>query len=323
MDHSHKFRIVVVGSGAVGSYFGAMLHRSGEDVTFVARPGQAKLLREPGLIFETEGRQETIKLQVTDDPGAAAGADLVLLCVKSYDTESAARSLAPHLSPKVCVLSLQNGVSNPDVFERVSGIPAVPAVVYVAAQMESPNHLLHKASGNLIIGVPHGSVPHGSKQQEAFSLGAVAELFKRASVPCSVSDHIEVDLWTKFIINCAYNGISACTQSEYGAMVEQRDICELMTQIATECTAVANALGVTIDLKQMNEATLELGHKMKRALSSTAQDLLRGKRTEIDAFNGHIAEIGRRVGVSVTANHAIYSLVKLIESRAKVTPDQR
>ncbi|MFL6540167.1 MAG: ketopantoate reductase family protein [Chthoniobacterales bacterium] len=299
-------RVLVVGAGAVGCYFGVQLQRGGNDVTFLARADHAIALNRDGLRFESGGKSDQVRVRVTDRPEAARDADLILLCVKSYDTAAAARELAPHLANNARIVSLQNGVANHEIFEGEAKRPALPAVVYVAAQMESSTHLLHNAAGNLVIGSPRAA--------RAEDLEPLVRLFAAANIPCRVSDFIEGDLWEKLIINCAFNGISAAGHAKYGEMMNAPLLRESMAQIIREGVAVGSAIQVPLEFDAVKSATWKVGETMHAAISSTAQDLQRGKRTEIDFLNGHIVEVGKRVGVAASVNHAIYALVKLLES---------
>lgn len=286
--------VAVVGAGAVGCYFGAMLARAGAPVTLIGRPAQVDALNRHGLLVDSVTFQETVRIAATADPGAVRQAQLVLFSVKATDTEPAARSIAPHLSPASKVLCLQNGVDNAERFREVAGHDAAPAVVYVAVEVTAPGRIRHTGRGDLVI--------------EDRSL---AGWFERAGIPCRVSGDIRVDLWTKLIMNCAYNAISALTRARYGAIAADPGTRELMDQVIAECGAVARAAGIR--LPALRDDVFRLAAAMPQALSSTAQDLLRGKRTEIDSLNGYVARQGARLGVPATINQALYAMVKVAE----------
>ncbi len=298
-------RVLVVGAGAVGCYFGVQLQRAGHAVTFLARAAQAAALQANGLRFESRGKSETVAVQVATGADVAAPADFVLLCVKSHDTAAAAREVAPHLRAETRVLCLQNGVTNHAIFAAEAHRAATPAVVFVAAQMESPTHFLHNAAGHLVIGNPRG-------QHEP--LEEISALFASAHVPCRVSDAIERELWEKLIINCAFNGISALTRSNYGALMAAPRIRDLMEQIIREAVAVTGALGIPLEFEAVRAASWQVGETMHAAISSTAQDLQRGKPTEIDFLNGHVVAMAQRAQLATPANQAIHALVKLLET---------
>jgi 2-dehydropantoate 2-reductase len=298
-------RVLVIGAGAVGCYFGVQLQGGGHAVTFLVRPGQAEALNRTPLRVQSQNKQDEVRLRTIVDPHAARDAELILLCVKSYDTASAAREIRPYLQPDARVVCVQNGVRNHEIFATEANHAAIPAVVYVAAQMESPTHLLVNAAGSLVIGVP---------RRRSDRLDELVKIFQSAHIPCRRSDFIERDLWEKLIINCAFNGISACTGAKYGAMMSSADVRDVMSEIIRESVAVACALGIPLEFEPVKSATWRVGENMPGALSSTAQDLQRGKRTEIEFLNGEIVQAGKRVGISTPINQAIVALVGLIEA---------
>lgn len=296
-------KVAVFGAGAVGCYFGGMLARAGTPVTLIGRERHVRAIEKDGLYLDGVRIKEHIKIGASTDIAAARDADLVLFSVKTVDTEAAATLLAPHLRENAVVLSLQNGIDNVERIRRATGIGAVPSVVYVGAAMAGPGHVRHSGAGNLIL---------SSGRRE---INSIASMFERAEVPCRISDRIEVDLWTKFILNLAYNAMSALTQATYGAMAADpltRSAMELATK---EAIAVANASGAQLDPKEMLEKVFGLASLMPGATSSTAQDVARGSRTEIDSLNGYLSLRGAELGVPVPVNQTLYALVKLLESQ--------
>ncbi|MEK7727411.1 MAG: 2-dehydropantoate 2-reductase [candidate division KSB1 bacterium] len=298
-------RIAVLGAGSVGCYFGGMLARAGVPVTLIGRAPLVAAITQNGLFLDSINFQQRITAAASTEIEAVREADFVLLCVKTLDTESAARALAPHLPSHAVVVSLQNGVDNVARIRAATGLEAMPAVVYVAAEMIAPGHVKHTGRGDLIIGALENSEPR---------LDEVAALFVRAGVPCLVSKNIAADLWTKLIINCAYNAISALARgARYGRMVRHDLTRELMTATVKEALAVAHAEGVSFSNMDLIAVSLKLAEKMENATSSTAQDLARGKRTEIEVLNGYIVRRGAALGVPTPVNQTLYALVKLVE----------
>lgn len=144
-------KIAVMGAGAVGCYYGGMLARAGHAVVLVARPVHVEAIRQNGLLLDTQTFQERVQLQAETEARAVQGAQCVLFCVKSTDTESAGRAMAPYLGTDTVVLSLQNGVDNAERLQAVLQRPVLPAVVYVAAGMAGPGHVRHHGRGELVI----------------------------------------------------------------------------------------------------------------------------------------------------------------------------
>ena len=290
-------KIGVMGAGAVGCYYGAMLAKAGNDVTLVGRETFVAAVCAEGLTLEANGTRVTVPARATTDPDALNEADLILFCVKSTDTAVAGRQLVRSHCP---VLSLQNGVDNPERLAAVLGRPAVPVAVYVAAEMAGPAQVKHLGRGDLIMGRFPGS------EEVASALAA-------AGIPVRVSDDVVTAQWQKLITNCAYNALSAITRLPYGRLVQVPGVTQAMTVVATEATAVGRALGVTLPELDM-EPILEIAVSMAGQFSSTAQDLARHKPTEIDYLNGYVVRQGLALGIPTPANQLLATLVRALES---------
>lgn len=298
--------IAVVGAGAVGSYFGGMLARAGEPVTLIGRAAHVDAIQKGGLRLESLAWDETIPLTATTDLEAVKGARTVLVSVKTIDTAEVARAIAPRLAPGTLVVSLQNGIENVAVMRDAGGFEAIPAVVYVAVDVVAPGHVRHTGRGDLILGVPQG-VPQRVPAEE------LARAFERAGVPCRVVDDPAPDLWIKLVMNCAFNAVSALGDVKYGAIAADPAAREVVTHAVEEAQAVARAAGVRLPEGDLTAPAWKLAAAMPGATSSTAQDLARGRPTEIDALNGYVARKGRELGVPTPVNQALCALVRLRE----------
>jgi len=290
-----------MGAGAVGCYYGGMLARAGHDVTLIARAQHVEAVRRSGLRLQTTTFDASVPMRASEDPSAARGAKLVLFSVKSPDTERAGTALAPHLAPDAVILSLQNGVDNAERLAATLGRDVISAVVYVATEMAGPGHLRHHGRGELVIG------PSAASARIAAAFGA-------AGVPVEVSDNVIGALWAKLIVNCAYNALSAITQLPYGRLVQGDGIPAVMHDVVDECLAVARAAGVDVP-GDMHQAVPRIAESMPGQFSSTAQDLARGKLTEIDHLNGLVVRKGEALGVPTPANRLLLALVKLLERK--------
>lgn len=290
-------QIAVMGAGAVGCYFGGMLARVGAPVTLIGRARHVEAIRRDGLFLESIHFQEHVPVAAVTGVEAARTAEIVLFCVKTLDTESAALALAPHLASGTAVISLQNGVDNSDRIRAATGIKALPCVVYVAASMPGPGHVKHVGRGDLVLG----------------ERPDIAAMFERAGVRCRVSADIAADLWTKLVVNCAYNAISALCRCNYGPAAIHPLTRALIAEVTEEVVAVARAAGVRLP-DGLVAAAWKLGEDaMPAAVSSTAQDIARGNRTEIDSLNGYVARRGAEFGVPAPVNRTLHALVKLLE----------
>ena len=299
-------RVAVVGAGAVGCYYGGMLARAGVPVTLIGRPAHVDAMRRDGLRLTTATSDEHIAVEASTDIAAVAGAALVLVCVKSADSESTASDLAPQLAPEARVLSLQNGVDNAARMQAVLGRPVAPTVVYVGCEMAGPGHVRHLGRGELVIPAQLGEAP-------GLSAVDVVELFARGGVPVQASDNVIGALWGKLVINCGYNAISAITDMNYGRMMARPDIAATVHGLVDECLAVAEALGIAVP-GDSHAGIARIAATMPGQVSSTCQDLRRGKPTEIDYLNGTVVREGERAGVATPLNRTVHALVKALEA---------
>ncbi len=301
-------RIAVVGAGAVGGYFGGMFARAGAPIVFIGRKHFADAVSANGLVLHTSQGHEQIPAKATTDMSAVRDCSLILFCVKANDTSATATQMAPFVRPDATLVCLQNGVDNAERVGAATNVTVVPAAVYVAVSVPQPGRVKHLARGDLIIGPP---------SQRTTELKNV---FVRAGISCRISKNIEGELWVKLLCNCALNAISALGHARYGQIAQNAAAKQLMEAVVDEVLAVAKASGVTLpgirDRQSGLAAAMEIATQMTSAFSSTAQDLNRGRPTEIDALNGYIARRGAELDVPVAVNHALFTLVKLAEQKA-------
>ncbi|MBR1247058.1 2-dehydropantoate 2-reductase [Bradyrhizobium sp. AUGA SZCCT0169] len=292
-------QIAVVGAGAVGCYYGGLLLRAGHEVTFIGRQPHVDAINANGLLLDTRTFKGHLPAKAATDAGALASPDLVLVCVKSADTEQAGRSLAGRVRPETSVLSLQNGVDNAPRLAAIIGHAVIPVVVYVGSEMAGPGHVRHHGGGDLAIGASAASE-------------ALAQTLRAAGVGITISDDIEVTLWSKLIINCAFNALSAVAGISYGPMLEVDGVSDVVARAVQEAIAVARASGVAIP-DDITGHIMEIPANMPNQMSSTAQDLARGKPSEIDFLNGYVVRKGAELGIPTPTNQALQVMVKLAE----------
>jgi len=301
-------RIAVVGAGAVGGYFGGLLARAGAPVSMIGRPPFVEAVRKNGLFLDTLQFEEKVRVEASTEIGAVRGAEVGLFCVKTTNNAATARAISPLLSKDALVLSMQNGVDNVEQIRAAAAIDALPSVVYVAASVPEPGRVKHVGRGDLVVG------PKNEKPER------VAELFARANVPCRISENVEGELWTKLVWNCALNAVSALGHAKYGQIAGSSDARKIVEAAVHEVLAVARAANIhppgLEDPDAALAGALKIATQMAEALSSTAQDMNRGKRTEIDSLNGYVSRRGAELGVPTPVNHALYALVKLAEGRS-------
>jgi 2-dehydropantoate 2-reductase len=293
--------IVVMGSGGVGGYFGAKLLRAGAEVTMVARGSHLEAMRRAGLAVRSavEG-DAVVRPAAVERLEGVARADAVLFCVKSFDTEDAAARLWSVLGPDTPVLSLQNGVDNEDKIDAQLGVGrAMGGVAQVFATIEAPGVIRHHAAGRIVLGELDGRVSERAER--------VRDAFARAEIPVELSKDIRRALWEKYVLICAVAGLTAVTRETIGVIRETPATWRLFRVILEEATALARAAGVelpadTVDRTVAFAEGIPAGNR-----ASLAQDLLQGRRLELEALHGYAWRLGERLGVPTPAIFAVYA----------------
>jgi 2-dehydropantoate 2-reductase len=292
-------QVAVVGAGAVGCYYGGLLLRAGHDVTFIGRQPHVDAINAHGLLLEMPSFTGHLPAKAAIDATALASPDLVLVCVKSADTEAAGRALVGRLRADTSVLSLQNGVDNAQRLCAVIGQKVIAAAVYVGSGMAGPGHVKHHGGGDLTIGASPASE-------------ALLQTFEAAGIHTTISDDIETTLWRKLTINCAFNALSAVAGISYGPMIEVAGARDVIASAVREAVTVARACGVSMP-SDLAAQILKIPATMPNQTSSTAQDLARGKPSEIDFLNGYVVRKGAELGIPTPTNQALQVMVKLAE----------
>lgn len=298
-----------MGAGAVGCYFGALLHQAGHEVILIGRHGLVEAVKARGLRLQAQGFDNFLPLQADTSPAAVCNARLVLFCVKSGDTESAGATMAPFLAADCTVLNLQNGVDNAARLTKVLLRETVPVAVYVATGMAAPGHVVHYGRCELVLGPMAGS-------------DAAAQLLNAAGVPATVTPLVHEALWAKLAINCAYNALSALTQMPYGKLVQQPGIIPTQHALVEECRAVASAAGISLPVS-LHEDMRAIASSMAGQISSTARDVARGRRSEVDFINGFVVREGDRLGIATPLNRLLHGLVRAKDDALPVHHDLR
>ncbi len=296
-----------MGAGAVGSFYGGLLARAGHTVVLIGRPGHVEAIQRDGLRMQWADRVEQVRLTATTEPGGASGSELVIITVKSPDSHEAARQLAPHLDPGTLVLSLQNGVDNAERLAQelarhgaATDVAVAPVVVYVAVRLEGPGHVRHLGGGQLVFGA-------GSRADQ------LAELFGAVGSDVRIVPDIRCALWAKLVVNCVWNPLSAITGRSYGQLAAVDGVEGVMTDVVAECRAVAAAEGVAVP-DDLDDQVRSLPATMPHQLSSTQQDLEKGRPTEIEYLNGYVVRRGHARSVPTPVTGALAALVRALDT---------
>ncbi len=305
-------KVAVMGAGSVGCFFGGMLARAGHEVTLIGRAAHVEAINRDGLLIDGVKFREHVSAKASTEAAAVRGASLILFCVKSTDTEEAARQIAAHVAPDAVILNLQNGVDNAERIQKHLPNLVIPAVVYVATAMPRAGCVKHYGRGDLVIGRMHPQT--AAQAVVSAALENIVSLFAGADVPVVISDNVAGELWTKLVVNCAYNAISALGQVPYGKMIVSDGIKAVMRDVVDEALAVAKASQVRMPADVL-ASVYKIADAMPEQMSSTAQDVARGRPSEIDHLNGFIVRRGQALGIATPVNRTLHALVKLIEAK--------
>src|SRR5262245_3280855 len=304
-------RILVHGAGAVGGYFGALLAHGGHEVAFVARGGNLAALRRDGLRVLRAGDPLHVRpVAAVEDPSAAPRPDLVLVCVKSYDTIVAGRALRPVVGPDTVVLSLQNGIENEAILAEELGIPPLMvALTRIGVELTAPATVSYSGRGTIIFGEPDG--------QRSARATRTAEAVAAARVPHELRTDILVAAWEKLAWNAGFNAVSTLSQTTVAEALALPPTRALIVDTMEEVDAVATALGVPVRRTRTAAVLADSLSGLPDFPTSMLQDLRRGRRLEHDALNGAVVRAGARAGVAVPTNRTLLALLAALDPGAR------
>ncbi len=304
-------KILVMGAGAVGSYFGARLRAAGEDVVLCARGEHLRAIRERGLEIASIRGDLKVEIASTDTPRDSAPYDLILFCVKAYDTNAAARSIEGCLKAGGAILTIQNGVENEANLAAIFGRDAVMGGnARVGVEIVAPGKIVHLSTGHIDFGELDGGVSERAK--------AIAAVFERSGILGELSEHIMTLRWDKLVWNGAMNTVATLTRRRVGEILDDIESMKLLRSLMKEIVDVARAEGAQISYDRI-EAYIAHSQKNLRALkTSTQQDLEHGKALEYEALSGAVVRAARRHGISVPANETVYALMRLLDGATKL-----
>jgi 2-dehydropantoate 2-reductase len=296
-------KIAVVGIGAQGGFFGALLANAGNDVTLIARGQTLDALRANGL-FVKSNTLGNIKLSVkaTDRPSEVGPVDLIMFCVKTYDIESTAQQMSPLISEGTVIIPVQNGIEAADKIGKIVGLEhLLGGVSWVNARVEKPGVIIHGVyppSTRLIFGELAGGVTRRAEE--------VYKVLKEAKIAAELHPNIRQALWEKLISHSAIQGISSLIRLPKGPIRDCPDSWQLLRDTIGENVAVAKACGVTVPERFVDDAMKMIDGYAVWARPSMQVDLMAGRRLELDAMIGTIVRLGREKRVETPINSTIY-----------------
>ena len=300
-------KIAVMGSGGVGGFYGGHLAHGGYDVAFIARGSHLAAMREHGLTIENapHGHIHIPRVTVTDDPATIGVADFVLIAVKAWDTEAAARAVTPLVGPKTAVVSLQNGVIKDDILRRVFGeATVIGGVVYVATNISRPGVI--RQTGTMqrcILGEYDG--------RRSERVEALREALLHAGIKAEISDDIRRALWEKYVFLVGLSGSTTTMRSTIGPIREHPQTRAFLHELMKETVAVGRAHGVKLAEDYAEQRLAFVDTMAADMTSSMHHDLNSGNPLEVPWLSGGVVQLGQEVGVPTPANRAVWDVLAL------------
>jgi 2-dehydropantoate 2-reductase len=299
-------RIGVMGAGAVGAYFGAKLAAAGHDVAFIARGGHLGAMTHQGLrIISPNGNLHIRSGVFSADPTDAGIVDMILFCVKSYDTETAAAALGPMVGDHTTILSLQNGVDNPEKIARKwDRRRTLAGVVYIAGQISDPGVMLHSAGGKIIFGQLDGGASEMTN--------SVAQTLVGADIAFELSRDIQKVQWTKLLWNAPFCAISCLVRANMKQIVESENLIKLALDCMTEVQAAALTCGVKLS-DELVDQTIAFSKGLGEFKPSMLQDLEARKPLEYEALNGIVVKLSGQAGQRAPINQTFHAMLRYLD----------
>ena len=314
-------KVAIVGAGAVGGYYGAVLAKSGEEVAFIARGAHLEAMQQKGLQVDSvpgDFLLPAANFTATENPADVGPVDLVFFSVKTYGTEAAARSIPPLLGPETVILTVQNGVDNVDrILQALAPLnpPALAGAVYIEATLKAPGHIVQGGGPRrLVFGELDGRITQRGK--------TILESMERAEIPCEFVSDIEEALWTKFLYICPMSGLTAVTGRGIRAILDLPETRALFVEAMQEVDALARARGVTLP-KDAGEKTLAFADGLPDMRSSLQKDLEAGRPLEIESLSGAVVRLGEEAGVQTPIHRVLYACLKAQDPGGQAQRSQR
>ncbi len=304
--------IVIVGIGGVGGYFGGKISYSGQKTTMIARGKHLEAIQKNGLhVKSVDGDFVTHPYLVTDDMSKVEKADLILICTKSWQVEAAGAFIKPILKDDTIVIPLQNGADNAEkLCVAIDKKHVVGGLCKIYSKIEAPGRISH-------FGHPSSIVFGELDKKDTQRVQKVKEIFDKAGFESTISKDIQVDVWSKFMFIATVSGLGALTRVTIGEMYEHAGTREILRQTALEIYNVAIAKGVALPRDIVDRIMMFISKQPYEATASTQRDILEGRPSELENFNGFIVKEGEKLDVLTPVNSFIYNCLAPVEAKAR------
>lgn len=303
--------IVVIGAGAVGGYFGGKLTQAGFNVTFIARGKTLEAIKTKGLQVKSINGDFVVHPKVTDNINDIKNPDLIILGVKSWQVLDIAKQLKSILTEKTMVLPLQNGADNADKLLSVLNKENVLAgFCKIVSKVETPAVINHFGYEPEIV---FGEV----NNEKTKPIEAIKIIFDKAKIKNTIPEDIHLDIWKKFLFIATVSGIGALTRSVFGVMREDDDVRQIIYQTANEIVAIANAKGINLTNNDVEMVLKVIDNLDYNTTASMQRDIMEGRPSELENFNGYIVKTGKQLHITTPANTFTYHCLLPMEKKAR------
>ncbi len=307
MLQKNNFRIGIVGAGAMGSLFAYFFNRAGHEVILFDVPERADALKSGIRVRLMDGSLENIDVPASSDPEILRQCNIIFIFVKSYATLEACGSIAPHIAPGAIFVTLQNGLGNREILEKIFPYHAViSGATTIGAYIDSYGIIAEGGKGTITIGASHTT-----------ALEQVRALLHTTNLPVEITPNPDETLWKKAIINAAINPLGALARIPNGKILELAHLRAIQEHLVREAVAVAAQEGILFDAEAMTALVLDVCAKTALNRCSMLQDIEAGRRTEIDTITGAIVKTAHKHGIAVPYNEVIFALIAALEEQKK------
>lgn len=303
---------VIIGVGGVGGYFGGKIAYSGQKVTLLARGKHLEAIKKKGLVVKSIKGDFSVKpYQVTNNIDIVEKADVILVCTKSWQVREAARQIQPILKEDTVVIPLQNGADNVEKLEQeLKTEHILGGLCKIYSKIESPGTILH-------FGFPPEIIFGNVFNKESEKLEKVKRIFDTAGIKNKIADDINVAIWRKFMFIAAVSGLGALTRATIGEMYSDMELRKILAMVVSEIYQVAKAKKVNLEETAVSATMDFIAGQPFDSTASTQRDILEGRPSELEDFNGYIVKEGKRLGVETPANKFVYYCLKPMEEKAR------
>ncbi len=304
--------VLIYGIGGVGGFFGAKLATTKNHISFIARGNHLEAIRQNGITVKSiQGNLHAIPKIVTDDLTQIPTPDLVIFGVKSWQLPEAAQNIKPYINSKTILLPLQNGVNNSDLLMDVfSKKQVLGGLCNLISFIESPGVIRHSAFNPTIT---FGELSNTKTRR----IETICNLFEEAGINYIVAEDIQREIWKKFLFICTISGLGGLTRAPIGVMRESAYLYQMMENTANEILFLAQAKGINLDQKAVSDVFKIIDGQDPESTASTQRDIMEGRPSELETFNGYVVQEAKKENISVPVNTLIYECLLPMEQKAR------